>query len=258
MELVFLKDIFIMFSLAMAVILICKKLRIPTLVALLITGVLCGPNALGIIQNASEVEPLAEVGIAFLLFSIGIELSLRRFLRDIKQTLILDSIQVVLTLLAGAATALTFGRPIGEAVFLGILLSLSSTAIVVTLLQERGELGTPSGCFSLSVLIFQDIIVVPMMLIVPVLAGSVPTLDATSIWYLLAKSVAILSLVLLAGYWFVPKLLRFVALTKDTRLFLLSVLCIMRAEKPSHLWAGCKAQNLLTSGCVVGGRFSLP
>ena len=225
MELLILKDIVIVFGLAMAVILVCKQLRIPTLVALLITGVISGPNALGIIKDAHEVAPLAELGIAFLLFSIGIELSLKRFLRGMRQILLGGGMQVGLTLAAGTGVALCLGRPAGEALFLGCLLSLSSTAIVVTLLQERNELNTPSGNLSLSVLIFQDIIVVPMMLVVPLLAGSPVTVD-TSFWFLIVQSAGILASVLLAGHWLVPKLLHLVALTKDTRLFLMTVLFI--------------------------------
>ncbi|MBB65128.1 MAG: potassium transporter KefB [Waddliaceae bacterium] len=225
MEFVLFKDVVIVFGLAMAVILVCKPIKIPNLVALLITGVLSGPNALGIIQDAHEVEPLAEVGIAFLLFSIGIELSLRRFLLGIRQIIFGGGGQVALTLLASGACALLLGRPPGEAIFLGCLISLSSTAIVVTLLQERGEVATPSGRFSVSVLIFQDIIIVPMILTVPLLAGSGIDVD-TSFCYLIAQAVAILTSVLLAGHWMVPRLLHMIARTKDTRLFLLTVLFI--------------------------------
>jgi CPA2 family monovalent cation:H+ antiporter-2 len=225
MELVFLKDIIIIFGLAIVVILSCRLLRIPTLVALLITGVICGPNALGIIENSHEVEFLAEVGIAFLLFSIGIELSLRRFLQGMKQILIGGGIQVSFTLLSGMAIALILGRPIGEAIFLGCLLSLSSTAIVVSLLQEKGEITTPAGRLAVSILVFQDIIVVPMILIVPILAGSSIKIDAR-FGMLIAEAIGILSFVLFSGYWLVPKLLRFVARTKDKRLFLLTVLFI--------------------------------
>jgi len=220
-----LTDIVIIFSLAIGVLLFCSRLRIPSIVGFLVTGVLAGPHGLGLIEGVHDVEILAEVGVVLLLFAIGVEFSLETLLRIRKSVLLGGSLQVCLTVVAALVLARQTGRPFGPSLFIGFLVSLSSTAIVLKLLQERAEVDTPHGRTSLAVLIFQDMIVVPMMLVTPLLAGSMGVTGGAPLM-LLAKGLGIIVLVVLSARWVVPRLLYQVARTRSRELFLLSVVVL--------------------------------
>ncbi|TET92381.1 MAG: potassium transporter KefB, partial [Desulfobacteraceae bacterium] len=133
MEIPLLNDIVIIFGLSIAILFICHRLRVPTIVGFLLTGILAGPYGLGLVKAVHEVEILAEVGVVLLLFTIGIEFSLERLLQIKKSVLMGGSIQVLLTLLVTFVIARQLGQPIGESIFIGFLISLSSTAIVLKL-----------------------------------------------------------------------------------------------------------------------------
>ncbi len=121
---------------AILVIYICQKLKIPSVVGLLITGVLAGPNGLALIKDVHNVEVMADLGIILLLFTIGLEFSIGKLLQIKKTVLMGGSLQVLLTTLITALVMVKIGRPVGEAVFIGFLISLSSTAIVLKIIQD--------------------------------------------------------------------------------------------------------------------------
>jgi hypothetical protein len=171
MEVALFKDVLVIFSLAIGVLLICQRLNLPTVVGFLLTGILAGPYGFGLISAIEEVEILAEIGVMLLLFTIGVEFSLKEFMRMKKSVVLGGSFQVILTFLVSFAIATRLGRPFNEAVFIGFFISLSSTAIVLKILQEKAEFDSPHGRMALAVLIFQDIAVVPMILFTPLLAG---------------------------------------------------------------------------------------
>lgn len=225
MEIPLLKDIVIIFALSILVIYTCTRLRIPTIVAFLITGILCGPQGLGLISAVEEVKILAEIGIVVLLFTVGLELSIKKVLEYKRYFFIAGPIQVCLTTLAGILVGQVLGRPFGESVFLGFLLSLSSTAIVMRVLQERAETNSPQGHLILGILIFQDIIVVPMMLVTPLLVGEGVEFDK-KILYLLGEGILILAVTLISAIKLVPTLLYFVAKTRSREMFLLTLFVI--------------------------------
>lgn len=220
-----LTDIAIVLGISIVILFLCLRLKIPTLVGLLIVGVIAGPHGLSLVQSMHEVELLAELGIALLLFSIGIELSLRRFLRSVKQVVFGGGGQCLFVTLGAIGTALLLGRDFGETIFLGFLLSLSSTAIVLNLLQERKEIRTSHGQLITSILIFQDIIVVPMLLSVPFLAGKALDLNGSLLLRTL-EGVSLLLAVFVAGEWLVPRILARVAQARSFKLFLFTVLFI--------------------------------
>jgi CPA2 family monovalent cation:H+ antiporter-2 len=171
MEIPLLSDIVIILGLSVFVILLFQRFKLPTIVGFLITGIVAGPHGLSLIDASHEVEILSEIGVILLLFIIGLEFSLKSLSAIKKEVFIGGSLQVGITILAVALISYYFKFSGGEAVFLGFLFSLSSTAIVLKLLQERGEVATPHGKIILAILIFQDIIVVPMMLFTPMIAG---------------------------------------------------------------------------------------
>ena len=227
MEIPLLRDIVILFGLSIAVLYLCHRLRVPAIVGYLLTGIVLGPYGLGMIQAVHEVEIFAEIGVVLLLFTIGIEFSLERLLQIKKAVLVGGTLQVGLTSLVGFWLAWHFGvaRDAGEAVFIGFLMALSSTAIVLKMLQERAEIDSPHGRTALGILIFQDIAIVPMILITPLLAGVTGQQDH-SILSLLLKSAGIIALVMVAAKWAVPYLLHQIARTRNHELFLLAVVVI--------------------------------
>ena len=225
MEIPLLKDILIIFALAIAVLLVCHRLRVPSIVGFLLTGLLAGPHGLGLVSAVENVEVLAEIGVILLLFTIGIEFSLEQFVEMKRSVFLGGALQVGVTFVAVVAACVLFGKGGTEGIFLGFLVSLSSTAIVLKVLQERNEIGSPHGRVALAILIFQDVAAVPMMLFLPFLAaGGGPA--GSALLLLAAKGIAILVLVWVSAKWLVPKVLYLVARARSRELFLLAVLVL--------------------------------
>jgi len=217
-------DIVLICALSVLIIMLCHWFHIPPIIGFLVTGIVAGPYGLGLIEVVHEVEMLAEIGIILLLFTIGIEFSLKNVLQIGRTVLLGGTLQVLLTVGIVFAIAFYITHSIGQAVFAGFLVALSSTAIVLKTLQERGEIESPHGRSALAILIFQDIIIVPFMLLTPVLAG-VDKGDASAMW-LIPKAVAIIVFTVLAAKWIVPALLFRIAATRNRELFLISILAI--------------------------------
>ena len=223
MEVALFKDILVIFSLAIGVLLICQRANLPTVVGFLFTGIFAGPYGFGFISAIEEVEILAEIGVMLLLFTIGVEFSLKEFMRMKRSVVLGGSLQVLLTFLVSFAISTRLGRPFNESVFIGFFISLSSTAIVLKILQEKAEFDSPHGRMALAVLIFQDIAVVPMILFTPLLAGEGGHLGK-SLGILVLKGVGVIALVAASARWIVPGLLYQIARSRSRELFLLSVL----------------------------------
>ena len=248
MEIPLLHDICIIFGLSIGVLLICHKLSVPSIVGFLLTGLIAGPHGLGLIQADREVEILAEIGVILLLFAIGIEFSLKNLLRIKQAVLVGGSLQVGLTLLAGFALAKHFGQATNESLFIGCLAAVSSTAIVMKLLQEHDETRTPHGGTALAILIFQDIAIVPMMLITPILAGDASDISRALI-LLLAKGVVMIAVVFVGAKYVVPLILSQVLRTRSREVFLLSVLAICLAV----VWLTSRFGVSLALGAFLAG-----
>ena len=248
MEIPLLYDICIIFGLSIGVLLICHRLSVPSIVGFLLTGLIAGPHGLGLIQADREVEILAEIGVILLLFAIGIEFSLKNLLRIKQSVLMGGSLQVGLTLLAAFALARRFGQATNESLFIGCLAAVSSTAIVMKLLQERDETRTPHGGTALAILIFQDIAIVPMMLITPILAGEASDMSRALI-LLLAKGVVMIGVVVVGAKYVVPLILSQVLRTRSREVFLLSVLAICLAV----VWLTSRFGVSLALGAFLAG-----
>ncbi|MBW1669412.1 MAG: cation:proton antiporter [Deltaproteobacteria bacterium] len=248
MEIPLLTDIVIIFGLSIGILFICHRLRVPTIVGFLLAGILAGPYGLGLVKAVHEVEILAEIGVVLLLFTIGIEFSLQRLLQIKKSVLTGGSIQVLLTFFVAFVIARQLGQPVGNSIFIGFLISLSSTAIVLKLLQERGEVDSPHGRTALGILIFQDIIIVPMILVTPLLAGATGN-AGESVLVLIAKGIGIIGLVIVSTKWIVPRVLYQIARTRSQELFLLSIIVICLAVA----WATSSAGLSLALGAFLAG-----
>lgn len=224
MELKLLFDIVIIFCLSIVVVFIFHKLRLPAIIGFLLTGLIAGPYGFEMISTVHQVELLAEIGILLLLFTIGIEFSFKEILQLKKPVLVGGSLQVILTIVIVYAVA-TFNVPVGEAVFIGFLIALSSTAIVLRILNDKGLIDSPQGRNALAILIYQDIIVVPMMLVIPILAGASGDI-VNSILLLTGKAVLVIIFVFASTKYIVPFVLFNIAKTKSRELFLLSIFVI--------------------------------
>ncbi|MBU1230527.1 MAG: cation:proton antiporter [Proteobacteria bacterium] len=261
MDLTLLTEILTIFGLSVGVIYLCHKVRVPPIVGFLITGVIAGPYGLKLVSAVHEVEFMAEVGVVLLLFTIGLELSLGELVRLGSNVLLGGGAQVLLTIGAFAALALSLGHGVSFGVFLGFLASLSSTAIVLKILQQRAEMESVHGRVALSVLIFQDLIIVPMMLLVPFLAGGAAGTGGSGLWFLwpLAKGFGLVGLVFVLARRVVPPLLHRIVQTRSRELFLISTLalCLATAFLTSHLGLSLSLGAFLAGLIISDSEYSL-
>ncbi len=246
-ELSLLYDLVIIFAVAVAVVAALRRIGVPPIAGFILAGTLSGPQGLGFVHDPHQVRVLAEVGVVLLLFGIGLELPLERLRRLWRPVLIGGTLQMGITLLGVFAFAWLYGLGFGASVFLGFLVAVSSTAIVLRGLDERGELEAPHGRLTLGILIFQDLCVVPMMLAIPLLAGLGP--PGWKLLFALSKTVVLLAAVLLAARLVAPLALHWVAQTRQRELFLLTVflVCIGTA------WAASLAGVSLALGAFLAG-----
>lgn len=226
MELPLLKDIVIILGFSVVIILLFQRLKLPEILGFLLTGVIAGPHGLNIINASHEVELLSEIGIIFLLFVIGIEFSLKGLV-SIKNTVIWGGLMQVVGTIAFTflGAYYFFELSYQTSIFLGFLLSLSSTAIVLKMLQEKGEITSPHGRVTVAILIFQDIIVVLMMLLTPLLANQSES-PLMELGILFLKLGAILVVLFALGKYVIPNLFKQVVKSKSRELFILTTVVI--------------------------------
>ena len=224
-QLLVLKDLAVIFAVSLLVILAFHRIKLPPLPGFIVAGALLGPNALGLVSDVHRVEGLAEVGVVLLLFTIGIEFSLGRLREMGRQVLVGGGLQVGLTVAAAAAVAAALGHPWRVALFLGCLIALSSTALVLKGLTDKGEIDAPHGRLATGVLIFQDLCVVPIMLALPFLAGRAGGGGAQLAWALGKAALIVIGVTILART-VVPPLLTEILKTKSRELFLIAIILL--------------------------------
>jgi CPA2 family monovalent cation:H+ antiporter-2 len=216
-------DIVVIFALAVAASLVCHRLNLPSAIGLLVAGVIAGPDALGIVRNAHEIELVSEIGVVLLLFVIGLEFSLGDLAHLRTQFLVGGTLQFFGTAAVIGAATFVMGSSVPQSVYLGFLVALSSTAIVLKLLQERAELDSPHGRVVLASLIYQDIAVVPLMLTASLLAGGADS-AVGGVLGLAARIGAVVAFGFVAYRWIVPWVLDRVTATRSSEAFLLTVI----------------------------------
>lgn len=204
---------------------VCFRLRLVPIVGFLVAGVLIGPNALGLVRDQALVDATAEIGVILLLFTIGIEFSLEKLARIQRLIFGGGTMQVVGSIVLTTLVLLAFGVDWRSGIFTGMLVALSSTAIVLKLLADKSETNSEHGQVGLGLLIFQDLAIVVMVLLVPVLSTSGGG-GAGEIAFALGKAAAIIVVVLVVARRIMPKILEMVAKTCSPELFLLTVIAI--------------------------------
>lgn len=199
----FFRELLIILGCSIPVIYIFNKIKFPSIIGFLITGIIIGPHGLRLISDTAGIHLLAEIGVAFLLFTIGIEIPLSRFLKRLSEIILTGGSQILLTFIVGMAIGLLLQLNISQAVFIGFLLTHSSSALILKILKDRDDEESPQGRISLGVLLFQDIIVVPMMLLIPFLAGASGPGIQIILWKLL-KALLIIVSILAVARWIIP------------------------------------------------------
>ena len=203
---------------------LCARLRIVPIVGFLVAGVLIGPNALGVVREREIIDAAAEVGVILLLFTIGIEFSLGRLMSIRRLVLLGGSVQVLSAVGVVTGVLVLAGVDLRPALFTGLLVSLSSTAIVLKLLGDRGATSSPTGQTSLGLLIFQDLAVVAMVLVLPLLGGTGG--GALELGRAVGTAIAVIVVTLVVARRVMPKVLEAVARACSPEVFLLSIIAL--------------------------------
>lgn len=207
-----------------------QMIRVPSIVVFVVIGMLAGPYGFGLITDQASIEAFGEIGVLLLLFTIGLEFSFEKMFRSWRIVIIGGLIQLCTTIVAITFAAYALGVPFRESVVFGFIISLSSTAIVMKILQERREVDTTQGRTLLGILIFQDLAIIPMILITPIFMGSSGP-DITALPAGVLKVAVILLLVIILARGVIPGLLDRVARQKSRELFFITIagICIVVA-----------------------------
>ena len=238
----------ILISLAIALLYIGQHFKLPSIVSFLIIGILVGPFGFALITNQSAIEMVGQIGIILLLFTIGLEFSFEKLLRSWRIVIIGGLVQVCTTIVAITLITSYFKMPFNEALVFGFIVSLSSTAIVMKILQERGEVDTLQGRTLLGILIFQDLAIIPMILITPLLVGSGGP-DFEHLPLQMGKVAGLLIIIIIMAKWIIPAFLFRVVRLRNRELFFITIagICVLIA------WLTSEAGLSVTLGAFVAG-----
>ncbi len=221
-----LSDTIILLAISVIAVALFRRIKLPAILAYLTVGIFLGPHASGLVQNSDTLHFLAEVGIAFLLFSLGLEFSLNKLISNRRAVIGLGSAQVSITLFIAALSAWLLGASRESAFVIGCVLALSSTAIVIKQLGEQLETDSRHGHASIAILLFQDVAVVPMLIIIPAISFNTETSFVLELSYSLAMGVGVTVIMLAIGRWLLRPLFHEIASAHSAELFTLAVLLI--------------------------------
>ena len=224
-ELSLLADMAIVLAAALVGGMIAHRLKLPVIVGYLLVGIAIGPYGLHLVRDVGDVETLATIGVVLLMFTLGMEFSLKT-LRQIGRVATLGgAAQIIATTGLGFGLGWLLHWPLRESLLFGFFIAMSSTIIVLKTLMERGELGSTHGRVMIGILLVQDLSVVPVMIILHSMGSDVETFSTTWIWDLL-KVIAFIGVVVVLGFWVFPRLMRRVTERRSRELFLLTVVCV--------------------------------
>jgi len=238
---------------AVVVVWLFRRLKLPAILAYLVAGMLVGQHGFDIAQEQVNYEHFAELGIVFLLFTLGLEFSVPRLMAMRHLVLSVGSLQVGISLALFTLVALFFGLSFSAAFVVASILALSSTAIVIRQLSETGAMKRKSGQLSVAVLLFQDVAVVPLLIIIPMLA-----LDSQSsmVWALMlamVKGVFVVALLFFIGKWLLPKVFNVIAQVRTDELFVLTTLLVTLLAAAFTQWFGLSmALGAFLAGMMLG------
>jgi len=230
-----------------------RLLKLPVILGYLLSGILIGPHVLGLISEKGDVETLAEIGVVLLLFTLGLEFSLRALKKIGKVAVLGGGAQIVATAALGLLVGHLLDWSLRESVLFGFFIALSSTIIVLKTLMDRGELGSPHGRVMIGILLVQDISVVPMMVVFPTVDEVGLDLWVSLGWAVL-KGVLFLGGIFAIGLWVLPWFMRRVAAGRSRELFLLTVVCLcLGAAFGAYHFGLSAALGAFLAGLLVSG-----
>ena len=242
-----LADLIAAYGVALVLIVLFARLHVPAIVAMILAGIVAGPHALALVPTQSEVDLIAEIGIVLLLFTVGLDFSMAEMRRVWRATVLGGVLQIVLTTAAVAAFAVVAtGTAPRTAVFIGLFVSLSSTAIVLKELGSRNELSSPQGRMVTGVLLFQDLCIVILLLMVPILGGEVPIARAGGV---LARAALALAVVGSVGRLVLPVFIRWVLRSGRREAFPIAVVL----ASVGTAWASTLLGVSMALGAFLGG-----
>ena len=224
-EVPILRDLVLVIAVCLIAVYVLRRAGIPAFVSFIIAGILVGPGGLNLIGNVGTIDTLAQVGVIFLLFAIGLRFSLEEFFRLRWMVLGAGALQVGLTIAATAAIVRLAGVDAPRAIFFGFLAAQSSTTVILKIIESRDETDSPHGRFMLSVSIFQDLAAIPLMLLIPVL-GSAEQVSWVSTALTLGKSLALVVLIIVAARFIIPRVIERVVHTRSREVFTFAAILI--------------------------------
>lgn len=220
------EDIIIILLISIPIIFIFNKMNVPSIVGFLIAGMIIGPYGFQFITDSSQIKVMAEIGIMLLLFTIGLEVSFTRLLQIKKFLLVAGGFQLLGTITVASIIIMIFGMSLKESVFLGILVSLSSTAIVLKILTDKGELQAPHGRIALGILIFQDLSIVPLSLLI-FLLGATEDLSALNILFEISITFGLTALIIIIAKYLLPYIVHQIAKLRIREVFTVGIILLL-------------------------------
>ncbi|MGH8402442.1 MAG: monovalent cation:proton antiporter-2 (CPA2) family protein, partial [Gammaproteobacteria bacterium] len=249
MEHTTLRSILILLAVAVLAVVLVRRMKLPAVIAYLFTGFLVGPHVLGWIPDTADTHDLAEFGVVFLLFTLGLEFSLPKLLVMRKAVFVLGGAQVLLTTLGAGIIAWLFGAKIPVAIVLGGVFAMSSTAIVVKQLAEQNELNLQHGRLAIAVLLFQDLAVIPLLILIPGLTHGIGPQFAGQLLLTFVKGALAVIVILAFGRWLLRPIFHQIAGARSAELFTLAVLLVTLAAS----WSTAALGLSLALGAFLAG-----
>lgn len=203
-----------------------RRMNLPAVIGYLVVGLVVGPHGLAFIKNTHTIHELAEFGVVFLMFTIGLEFSLAKLLSMKRLVLGLGGMQVVLTTFLTVELALYFGADVAAAMVIGGVVAMSSTAIVIKQLNDQLEINTSHGTNAVGILLFQDLAVIAFLILIPSLADKSGQSIYVPLMWALIKAIVVMIVILLSGRWILRPLFREIAQSKSMELFTITVLLV--------------------------------
>ncbi|MCK8667540.1 monovalent cation:proton antiporter-2 (CPA2) family protein [Pseudomonas azerbaijanoccidens] len=246
-------NLLIILASSLVVIALFQRLRLPPVLGYLCVGLMIGPTAFNWVNESEELPDLAELGVVFLLFSLGLEFSLSKMLALRRVVFGLGSLQVLGSGIVLGGLLMLFGMPVAPALLLGAGLSLSSTAIVSKELGSLGEIFSSHGQNAIAVLLFQDVVAVLLLTLVPVFAGNSEQAWFWALPLTLGKTAALFFGLMLASRWLLPRLFHEVAAARSAELFvLLALVIVLMTASLTHMLGLSPALGAFLAGMLLG------
>lgn len=240
-------------TVAVAIVWLFKRINLPPILAYLVCGILAGPDVMALFDNPEEMHLFAELGIVFLLFSLGLEFSLPKMLAMRHLVFGVGLGQMILTTAVFSGIGLAFGLQSSTAFVVGAMAALSSTAIVIKQVSEQGVLNTTRVQMAVSVLLFQDLAVVPILILIPLLADGSEQSLSVAIAMALLKGTVVFGILLSAGKWLLPRLFSEIARTRTDELFVLTtILVTLMAAGLTYSFGLSMALGAFLAGMMLG------